>query len=101
VHQSHDAGLVQLVQRVLAGSLVGTLVVASNSGRHVFQVRGEDGLRAKDEEERGESGGPAWGGPETPHNRWQLLDPFSTRLVQSVEKSGLRPCRIMLLPRST
>jgi hypothetical protein len=42
VHQDHGAGFVQLVQRVLAGSLVGALVVAPNSGRPILQVRGED-----------------------------------------------------------
>jgi hypothetical protein len=32
MHQGHEACLVELVQRVLAGSLVGILVVASNPG---------------------------------------------------------------------
>jgi hypothetical protein len=89
VHQSHEARFIQLVQRVLAGSLVGVFVVASDSGRHVFQVRGEDGLHAMDQKEWGEPGGPAWGGPEAPHNRRELLEPFTARLVQLVEDSGL------------
>jgi hypothetical protein len=70
VHQGHGAGFVQLVQRVLTGSLVGSLVVAPDSRRFVFQVRGEDSLRAIDQEERGESRGPARGGPEAPDDRW-------------------------------
>jgi hypothetical protein len=89
VHQGHGTGLVQLVQRVLAGLLVGALIVAMNPRRPVFLVCGEDSLRVVDQEEWGESSGPAWGGPEAPHNRWQLLEPLSTGLVQSVENPGL------------
>jgi hypothetical protein len=48
VHQGRGACLVQLVQRVLTGSLVGALIVASDSRQPVFQVRGEDSLRAID-----------------------------------------------------
>jgi hypothetical protein len=57
-----------LVQRVLAGSLVGALVVALDSGRLVFQVRGEDSLRAIDKEKWGESCGSARGGSEAPYD---------------------------------
>jgi hypothetical protein len=89
MHQGHGAGLVQLVQRVLTGSLVSVLVIAPESGRPVFQVRGEEGLRAIDQEERGESCGPARGGSKAPHDRRQLLEPFSSRLVQFVENPGL------------
>jgi hypothetical protein len=70
VHQGHGAGFVQLVQRVLAGSLVSALVVAPNFERSVLQVHGEDTLRAIDQKERGDSRGPARGGPEAPHDRW-------------------------------
>jgi hypothetical protein len=42
-----------------------------------------------DQEERGESRGPARGGSEAPHDRRQLQEPFSARLVQSVENPGL------------
>jgi hypothetical protein len=69
MHQGHGASLVQLVQRVLAGSLACALVVAPDSGRPIFQVRGEDGLRAIDQEEQGESRGPARGGSEAPYDR--------------------------------
>jgi hypothetical protein len=62
-------GLVQLVQRVLAGSLVGALGIAPDSGRPVFQIRGEDGLCAIDQEKQGESRGPARGGSEAPYDR--------------------------------
>jgi hypothetical protein len=89
MHQGHGAGLVQLVQRVLAGSLVAALVIAPDSGRPIFQVCGEDGLRVIDQEEWGKSRGPARGGSEAPHDRWQLLEPFSTRLVRSVENLRL------------
>jgi hypothetical protein len=99
--QGHGAGLVQLVQRVLAGSLVGALVVALDPRRPIFQVRGEDGLRAIDQEKWDESRGPARGGSEAPHDRRQLLEPFSASLVQSVEILGLRPCKIMSLAHST
>jgi hypothetical protein len=89
MYQGHEACFIQLVQRVLAGSLVGIFVVAPHSGRSVFQVRGEDGLRAMDQKKWGEPGGSAWGGPEAPYDRRQLLELFPTRLVQLVENSGL------------
>jgi hypothetical protein len=59
-----------LVQRVLAGSLVGALVVALNSGQPISQVRGENDLRAIDKEKWGESRGSARGGSEAPYDRW-------------------------------
>jgi hypothetical protein len=70
VHQSHGAGLIQLVQQVLAGSLVGAFIVAPDSRRPIFQVRGENNLRAIDKEKQGESRGSAGGGSEALHNRW-------------------------------
>jgi hypothetical protein len=70
VHQGHGAGLVQLVQRVLAGSLVGVFIIDHDSRPPIFQVRGENGLRAIDKEKRGESRGSARGGSEAPHNCW-------------------------------
>jgi hypothetical protein len=39
-----------LVQRVLAGSLVSAIITSPDSRRPIFQLRGEDGLRAIDEE---------------------------------------------------
>jgi hypothetical protein len=68
---------------------VGVFVVVPHSGRPIFQVRGEDGLRAMDQEKRGEPSGPARGGSEAPYDCRELLEPFMTRLVQLVKDSGL------------
>jgi hypothetical protein len=63
------------------GLVVDAFVVAFDLGRPIFQVRGEDYLRAIDQEEGGKSRGSARGGPKALDNCRQLLEPFSARLV--------------------
>jgi hypothetical protein len=48
MHQGHIMGFVNLIQRVIAGSLVGVFVVALDVRRLTFQIRGENALRAID-----------------------------------------------------
>jgi hypothetical protein len=101
MHQGHSARLIQLVQRVLAGSLVGAFIVAPNFGRPVLQVRGEDGLRAMDRK-NGVNPVALLGVVLRLHttagSSWSHFQPD---LFSRSKILGLRPCRIMPLARST
>ena len=59
VEERHVSSLIHLVQRVFASSLVSLVLICLEPWRSVFQVSGEYGLGAIDEEERGKARGSA------------------------------------------
>ena len=66
VEERHVSSLVHLV---FASSLISLLLICLEPWRSVFQVGGEDGLGAIDEEERRETRSSAWGRPQAPDDR--------------------------------